>query len=105
MERAVRADGRVVEEHVEATEPGDGRIGGRAGLSGVADVRADEQRLPAGGGDDAGDLGALRLIQVDDRDTRPFLREQNRRGAAHALGCPGDKGHLPLQPRPHFHAP
>ena len=50
-----------------------------------------ECRFTAGGADGVDGRPAVVVGRVDDDDAGTFVREQQRRGAAHAVPCAGDE--------------
>ncbi len=92
--RRHRRDAGVVDEHVDTTELGDGRVDERRALVPVADVAAHGQGPPAA----RADVGRDRLARVElaarDHDVGARVRETESHGAAETLATAGDDDDL-----------
>ena len=93
--RRHRRDPRVVDQHVDAPELGDGRVDQRLALVPVADVAADRQRPPPERAHLVGDDLTGFELPARDHDVGARLREPERHRAPEAFAPAGDDHDLP----------
>lgn len=88
----VPCDARVVDHHIEGTEPLDAAADGGLHRVGVGDVAGDGGHLGAGGVEGAGARLGRGAVDVGDDDARAVLVEGRGDGEADPLGSSGDQG-------------
>ncbi len=89
----------IVDQHIDASEAGDGLIDHLAALGLVRQVARQQQTLAAGLLDPArGFPGVFVFVQVGNGHVRAFTGKRNRHGATNATVGTGDQGDLVRQP-------